>query len=94
MSTPIAGLAPLTRYHFRLVAVNGGGSALGPDAVFTTIGDLASVDLSALASPVTFGSPVSVVGQLNGSSAGRGRLSSSRTPTPSPEASGRSGNLS
>jgi hypothetical protein len=32
----IAGLSPNTTYHYRLVATNGAGSAIGADATFTT----------------------------------------------------------
>jgi hypothetical protein len=34
----ISGLAPSTTYHFRIVASNGSGTALGNDQSFTTVG--------------------------------------------------------
>ncbi len=36
VSAGIAGLAPSTTYHFRLVATNSGGTSYGDDAAFTT----------------------------------------------------------
>ncbi len=35
--TTIVGLQPSTTYHYRLVATNGGGTATGDDATFTTL---------------------------------------------------------
>jgi hypothetical protein len=37
-SSPIAGLAPGTPYHFRLVSESPGGTTLGNDQTFTTVG--------------------------------------------------------
>lgn len=37
LADSIAGLISYTTYHFRVVAVNGVGVALGPDQVFTTV---------------------------------------------------------
>ena len=36
VSANIAGLSAGTRYHFRIVAYNGGGTAYGSDRGFTT----------------------------------------------------------
>ncbi len=36
VTTELAGLEPLTTYHYRLVAVNANGTSRGPDAEFTT----------------------------------------------------------
>src|SRR5581483_6229575 len=36
VTIPGAHLNPATTYHYRLVAVNAGGTALGADATFTT----------------------------------------------------------
>ena len=36
VSTALAGLAPTTTYHYRLVATNGAGTSRGADGIFTT----------------------------------------------------------
>jgi hypothetical protein len=60
----IGALAPVTKYHFRLVAVNAAGTALGADATLTTKSIPLSLAIGALPSPVVFGAPLHVVGAL------------------------------
>ncbi|MGI8801484.1 MAG: hypothetical protein ACR2KV_04825 [Solirubrobacteraceae bacterium] len=67
--SPVAGLVPVTKYHFRVVAVNATGASLGADASFTTKSVPLSLAIAALPNPVTFGSPLSVVGTLTGTGA-------------------------
>lgn len=63
----VAGLAPDTIYHFRVVASNAAGSVTGADGTFTTKG--IPLTLSAATSPtqVVFGRPVKIWGTLSGS---------------------------
>ncbi|HEX3911782.1 MAG TPA: hypothetical protein VHW67_13885 [Solirubrobacteraceae bacterium] len=64
----IAGLQPITVYHYRLVAVNAGGVATGSDRSFKT--DRVPLSLAILASPnpVAFGGTVTIQGTLSGTS--------------------------
>jgi hypothetical protein len=61
VAAPVAGLAPGTTYHYRLVAVNSSGTKLGGDHTFTTA---PGILLAARPSPVTFGRSVVLSGQL------------------------------
>ena len=68
VSASIAGLAPLTTYHFRLVADNPSGDPVaGADMTFTTTGAAAAITISASRTVITFGKPVTLTGQLAGS---------------------------
>jgi hypothetical protein len=66
VSVPISGLAPLTRYHFRLVAVSAAGTTLGGDRVLETTKVPLSLQIVSTPNPVAFGGPVSVEGTLSG----------------------------
>jgi hypothetical protein len=67
VSADVAGLAPSTTYHFRLVATNASGTATGADAQFTTsAAGAAAVTIAARPRVVTFGKPVTIAGQLAG----------------------------
>jgi hypothetical protein len=68
--SPIAGLVPQTKYHFRLVAVNAVGTAVGTDATFTSAVVPLSLAIGATPDPVVFGAPVSVIGAVTGTGAG------------------------
>jgi hypothetical protein len=61
VAAPVAGLAPGTTYHYRLVAVNSSGTKLGGDHTFTT---QPGILLSARPAPVIFGRSVVLSGQL------------------------------
>lgn len=68
VSASVAGLVPLTTYHFRLVADNPSGDpAAGADMTFTTTGAAAAITISASRTVVTFGKPVTFTGRLVGS---------------------------
>jgi hypothetical protein len=64
VSADITGLAPSTTYHFRLVATNASGTAMGADAQFTTLP--AAVTIAASPRVVRFGNPVTIAGQVVG----------------------------
>jgi hypothetical protein len=62
----IAGLAPSTTYHFRLVATNASGTAVTPDRSFRTAAQALAVSMSATPNPIAFGGPTTLVGTLSG----------------------------
>lgn len=62
----IAGLLPLTVYHYRLVAVNGSGASTGADRTLQTARVPLSLAILASPNPVTFGGAVTVQGTLSG----------------------------
>jgi hypothetical protein len=69
VASPVAGLLPVHKYHYRLVGVNTLGTAVGADATFTTRAIPISVSIAALPNPVVFGSPAGLVGALAGTGA-------------------------
>ncbi|MCA1690057.1 MAG: hypothetical protein LC720_06375, partial [Actinobacteria bacterium] len=75
VAADVAGLAPSTAYHFRLVAMNGAGTSQGADMAFTTTAPGTPstpppaqnvVTIAPAAAAVTFGRPVTFTGQLSG----------------------------
>jgi hypothetical protein len=62
----IAGLAPATIYHYRLVATNAKGTAKGADRVFKTRNQPLGLSFAATPNPVPFGKPVLLAGVLTG----------------------------
>jgi hypothetical protein len=65
----LAGLAPHTVYHFRLVAVSAGGVARSSDRSFTTPKVPLSLQIAAEPDPLLFGSAFLVRGTLSGTGA-------------------------
>jgi len=70
VSLPIGGLQPVTRYHFRLVAVNASGASSGGDVRFTTAKVPLSLAILVAPNPVLFGGNVFVEGTLSGTGNG------------------------
>ena len=66
VAADIAGLAPATRYHYRLVAHNRNGTVYGADRTFRTRAQPLGLTLAALPNPVRFGGPTVLVGALTG----------------------------
>jgi hypothetical protein len=66
VSIPIAALAAGTLYHYRLVATNATGTALGSDKSFATARIPLSLAITAAPNPVPFGGAVTVEGTLSG----------------------------
>jgi hypothetical protein len=62
----IAGLQPITVYHYRLVAVNASGVDTGADNAFKTTAVPLSLAILSSPNPVPFGGPVTVQGTLSG----------------------------
>ncbi|HYM54120.1 MAG TPA: hypothetical protein VES97_02070 [Solirubrobacteraceae bacterium] len=65
----VGGLQPLTRYHYRIVAIGPSGTALGGDRTFTTTKVPLSLAIVGVPNPVLFGSPFVVEGTLSGTGA-------------------------
>jgi len=66
VSLPVTGLQPLTRYHYRLVAVNSAGAATGKDKTFLTTKVPLSLAILSSPNPVLFGGTIVVQGTLSG----------------------------
>jgi hypothetical protein len=66
VSLSVTGLQPLTLYHYRLVAVNAAGAALGDDRSFLTTKVPLSLQILASPDPVLFGGNVTIQGTLSG----------------------------
>jgi hypothetical protein len=64
----VTGLAPNTRYHYRLLAHNGDGTVAGNDRTFTTPRQPLGLALSAAPNPVVFGGLTTLSGTLSGTS--------------------------
>ncbi len=70
VAAAIAGLQPLTIYHYRLVAVNAVGTTLGRDRTFQTTKVPLALAILASPNPVVFGAPVVIQGTLSGTNNG------------------------
>jgi hypothetical protein len=66
VSIALAGLQPLTQYHYRLVAVNAAGASPGSDATFLTTKVPLSLSIVAAPNPVPFGGTITISGVLSG----------------------------
>ena len=72
VSVDLAGLAPTTRYQYRIVANNPSGTALGKRRAFRTRRQPLGVSLAATPNPIKFGSGTTLFGTLTGTgNAGR-----------------------
>jgi hypothetical protein len=69
VAVPIAGLAPFTTYHYRLVAQNSHGLTKGKDRTFKTKKQPLGVSLVGNPNPVPFGKPTTLQGILSGTGA-------------------------
>jgi hypothetical protein len=68
----LIGLAPFTKYHYRLVAENSLGRTFGGDRTFTTKKQPLGFSLAANPNPATWGTGATLAGQLTGTgNAGR-----------------------
>ncbi len=66
VALPIAGLQPLSVYHYRLVAVNAAGASIGADRTLLTTKVPLSLQILVAPNPVPFGGAVVVQGTLSG----------------------------
>jgi hypothetical protein len=62
----LTGLAPFTKYHYRLVAQNSKGTTAGGDRTFTTKKQPLGFSLGANPNPATWGTGTTLSGQLMG----------------------------
>lgn len=78
----VTGLAPVTKYHYRLIAVNATGANTGRDASFTTKKVPLSLAILAAPNPVEFGGTVFVEGALSGTGGGGAEVALQDNPFP------------
>jgi hypothetical protein len=62
----IAGLLPLSVYHYKLVAINALGTTFGADQTFVTSAAPLSLTINASANPGFLGGPLSILGAIHG----------------------------
>jgi hypothetical protein len=67
VSQSITGLAPLTTYHYRILATGPAGATPGAERTFKTTAVPLSLAIVGVPNPVFFGSPLTVEGTLSGS---------------------------
>ncbi len=78
----ISGLAPLTAYHYRLVAINAGGFAYGGDRSFHTGKVPLSLAIFSSPNPVLYGGTATIQGTLSGTGNGDREVVLQETPFP------------
>ncbi len=67
VSQSVTGLAPLTTYHYRILATSPTGATPGAERTFKTTAVPLSLAIVGVPNPVFFGSPLTVEGTLSGS---------------------------
>ncbi|MGD1057058.1 MAG: hypothetical protein ABR992_06535 [Solirubrobacteraceae bacterium] len=67
VSQSVTGLAPLTTYHYRILATSPAGATTGAERTFKTTAIPLSLAIVGVPDPVFFGSPLTVEGTLSGS---------------------------
>jgi hypothetical protein len=67
VSQSVTGLAPLTTYHYRILATSSAGATPGAERTFKTTAVPLSLAIVGVPDPVFFGSPLTVEGTLSGS---------------------------
>ena len=86
VSADVAGLAPSTTYHYKLVAVNVDGTVSGGDKTFTTTAAGApttnALSIAASHRTVTFGRSTTISGTLTGPSNAGVRVTLEQNPAP------------
>src|SRR5919201_1175198 len=70
VSATIGGLAPNTRYHYRVVATNAAGVARGRDRTFTTLRNPQGITLSASPNPAVWSGSTTIRGRISGQGVG------------------------
>ncbi|HXW58569.1 MAG TPA: fibronectin type III domain-containing protein [Solirubrobacteraceae bacterium] len=66
VSVAISGLAPITTYHYRVIAVNAGGASTGADRTLKTTKVPLSLQILVSPNPTLFGGSATVQGTLSG----------------------------
>jgi hypothetical protein len=70
VAVPVSGLAPITVYHFRLIAVNAAGAQAGADRALRTAKVPLSLQILISPNPVLYGGVVTIQGTLSGTGNG------------------------
>jgi hypothetical protein len=78
----VVGLAPATRYHYRLIATNARGVARGGDKTFRTKVQPLGVTLAATPNPLPFGGTTTLAGQLTGTNSANRKVVLESNPFP------------
>lgn len=78
----VVGLAPVTKYHFRLIAVNASGASTGGDGFFTTKKVPLSLAILVAPNPIPYGGTVFVEGALSGTGSGGAEVVLQANPFP------------
>jgi hypothetical protein len=78
----VGGLAPVTKYDYRLVAVSAAGTTLGAAKTFTTPKIPLSVGITALPDPVVYGAGLTVAGTVAGTGGGNREVILQANPYP------------
>jgi hypothetical protein len=82
VSQTLTGLAPLSTYHYRILATNPTGASAGGDHTFATGPVPLSLAIVGVPNPVVFGSPLFVEGTLSGSGAASHAVALQANPYP------------
>ncbi|HWY90168.1 MAG TPA: hypothetical protein VNY31_05795 [Solirubrobacteraceae bacterium] len=82
LSQSVAGLAPGTTYHYRIVAASSAGTANGHDRTFKTASVPLSLQIAGVPNPVVFGNPFVVEGNLSGTGAANREVVLQSNPFP------------
>jgi hypothetical protein len=82
VSLPISGLAPYTKYYYRVLAVNEKGTARGSSRNLTTLRAPTTIELTSVPTAVAWGGSATVAGKVQGSGVGRIGVRVERTDFP------------
>lgn len=82
VTADVAGLAPATTYHFRLIARNSKGLSKGADRTFKTKIQPLGVTFAATPNPVLTGGTTTIAGQLTGTDNGGRQVVLQSNPFP------------
>jgi len=78
----VGGLVPVTTYHYRLIAVGGGGTTPGADRTFTTPKIPLSVGITTVPNPTVAGAGLTVEGTVTGTGSGNREVILQANPYP------------
>lgn len=70
ITVDVEGLAPATRYYYRLVARNSAGETVGARRSFRTLRQPLGIELAASPNPVVYGGGATIAGRVTGTGAG------------------------
>jgi len=78
----LTGLAPVTTYHYRILATSPAGATAGSDHTFKTGSVPLSLSIASSPNPVVFGSPFVIGGTLSGTGAADHAIALQANPFP------------